>query len=315
LSSQPLGWHVYWITPTSFAPNWWPSIDGLSNIVQSERQQLCQFLFCFRTHNLDIHQHGTCAIAREKIEVTKGCHKAFKKNALLHTYQKATERDLTDLVKTAELILNNHGIALKTSGIANNLPTAHPARYSLTQSDFQSSLSGIGNVQTLGMARDYSSILPSSSGQGLFPCSTEKKTFDVYGEVPCLTQNTWPAHITYIFVNNRLMYLVGSDSNQVNTAVTKQPRMASAAPLEYTQLAHSKPIMGKKCRGELLACSYRRQEPLQLLTGIHLELFKLIYAGQTMGKEIDWNVFAPEFRGMGNGVIASAARVPNDRVG
>jgi hypothetical protein len=120
LSSQPLGWHIYWITSTSFAPNWWPRIGRLSNIVHSERQQLCRFLFCFRTHNLDIHQHGTCAIARDEIEVAKGRHRSFKKNALLHTFQDTTERDLTDLAKTAELILYNHGIAWKTSGIADN---------------------------------------------------------------------------------------------------------------------------------------------------------------------------------------------------
>jgi hypothetical protein len=47
LSSQPLGWHIYWITSTSFTPNWWPRIGRLSNIVHSEQQQLCRFFFCF----------------------------------------------------------------------------------------------------------------------------------------------------------------------------------------------------------------------------------------------------------------------------
>lgn len=84
-------------------------------------------------------------------------------------------------------------------------------------------------------------------------------------------------------------------------------------PLTYIQAIvannNNQRFAGKSCEGKLLSCTCERRHPVQLLTGIYLELFQYIYATQSDKREADWDAFAPEYRNMPGGGSANFGKV------
>jgi hypothetical protein len=230
-----------------------------------------RYINCFRSYNMLIHRQGLCEVANEK----KTSNTIFRQQT--HYPTQSWDKDLSDL-----LIKVLDTLAEWDIGQLEVLPIgAQPSMHN-------------GNA-FFSAAEPPTSNIASSVPYTIFP-------FDSSIDLSCCEETG----------NSACHSSEKQDSSQEDKAGMETPHPDLAPPLTYIQANvanNNQRSAGKLCQGKLLSCTCGRQYPVQLLTGIYLELFQYIYAAQSDKREADWDVFAPVYRNMPGGGSANFGKV------
>jgi hypothetical protein len=230
-----------------------------------------RYINCFRSYNMLIQRQGLCEVANEK----KTSNTIFRQQT--HYPTQSWDKDLSDL-----LIKVLDTLAEWDIGQLEVLPIgAQPSMHN-------------GNA-FFSAAEPPTSNIASSVPYTIFP-------FDSSIDLSCCEETG----------NSACHSSEKQDSSQEDKAGMETPHPDLAPPLTYIQANvanNNQRSAGKLCQGKLLSCTCGRQYPVQLLTGIYLELFQYIYAAQSDKREADWDVFAPVYRNMPGGGSANFGKV------
>jgi hypothetical protein len=91
------------------------------------------------------------------------------------------------------------------------------------------------------------------------------------------------------------MCLMETSSDQETEVVTGRQQLNPATPLTYGKAIDDNGyIEGRACEGEIISCTWNREKPVQLLTGIYAQLFTLIHTAQTGEEVISWDIFSSQ---------------------
>jgi hypothetical protein len=104
--------------------------------------------------------------------------------------------------------------------------------------------------------------------------------------------------------------LMETDSDQEAEIVTGQQQLNSVTSLTYGEaIVDNGYIGGRACQGEVLSCTWNREKPVQLLTGIYAQLFTLVHTAQTGERVISWDIVKSHGKRLNSATRASLEKL------